>query len=237
MSRARRGNTNRRGWRGGFSLVEVLIAVLILALGLLVFPSQLVQVLVPGLATAAFLMLVARPVSVFAGLILSKLNVREKIFVSWVGLRGATPIILATFPLLAGVEQSDTIFNIVFFVVLTSVLLQGTTLAPVARLLGVDAPIPARMPSLEIIDPEDLKNTLVEVTIPPHSPVAGRRIVDLKLPSGSLIVLVSRGSEVIVPSGSTRLEAGDKLLVFADDEVLAYLRDRLEMEETATAVT
>lgn len=115
-----------------------------LTLGLLVFPSRLVPVIGVGLLVALFLMFVARPVSVFLALAFAKTRWREKAMVSWVGLRGAVPIILATFPLLAGVPQADTIFNLVFFIVLTSVLLQGTTLPLVARWLDVDAPLPVR---------------------------------------------------------------------------------------------
>lgn len=112
-------------------------------LGLLVFPSQLLPVMGTGLLIAASLIFIARPLSVFLVLMLSRSNFREKTFISWVGLRGAVPIILATYPLLAGVEKSEFIFNAVFFVVLTSVILQGATLPFVARRLGVEDPAPA----------------------------------------------------------------------------------------------
>src|SRR5262249_40663807 len=104
-----------------------------LTLGLLVFPLQIVPVVGAGIVVALFLMFVARPASVFMSLVLSRLSWREKTFVTWAGLRGAVPIILATFPLLAGLPKSPTIFNLVFFIVLFSVLLQGTTLGLVAR--------------------------------------------------------------------------------------------------------
>jgi potassium/hydrogen antiporter len=115
-----------------------------LVLGLLVFPSRLVPVAAAGLAVSLFLMLVARPASVFVTLAFARGGWREKAMVSWVGLRGAVPIILATFPLLAGLPQAETIFNLVFFIVITSVLLQGTTLPRAARWLGVDAPLALR---------------------------------------------------------------------------------------------
>jgi cell volume regulation protein A len=109
-----------------------------LTLGLLVFPSHVVPVLGAGVVVALFLMFLARPVSVFASLLFARLGWREKVFVSWVGLRGAVPIILATFPLLAGAPKAYTIFNLVFFIVLFSVLLQGTSLGLVARLLKIE---------------------------------------------------------------------------------------------------
>ncbi len=111
-----------------------------LTLGLLVFPSRMIPLWAPALLTALILMFVARPVSVFIGLIPARLERKEKVFVSWVGLRGAAPIILATFPFVAGLPQASMIFHVVFFVVLTSVLLQGVSLPYVAKWLGVDAP-------------------------------------------------------------------------------------------------
>lgn len=117
-------------------LVQVMM---FLTLGLLVFPSQLPSVTLVGLLTALFLIFVGRPVSVFTSLLLAHMSTREKLFVSWVGLRGAVPIVLATFPLLAGIHDAGFLFNLVFFIVLTSVLLQGTLIPFVARWLKVTA--------------------------------------------------------------------------------------------------
>ncbi|HSE84131.1 MAG TPA: potassium/proton antiporter, partial [Thermodesulfobacteriota bacterium] len=115
-----------------------------LTLGLLVFPSHIFPIVWIGLLVSAFLIFVARPVSVFVSLLPAKISLREKTMVSWVGLRGAVPIILATFPLLAEIPKADMIFNLVFFIVITSVLLQGTSIPLVAKWLGVDAPIPVK---------------------------------------------------------------------------------------------
>jgi cell volume regulation protein A len=111
--------------------------IMFLTLGLQVFPSRLLPIIGIGLLISGFLMFLARPIAVFISLLTSRLTLRETVFISWVGLRGAVPIILATFPLVAGNPQADMIFHLVFFIVLTSVLLQGTTLSTVARWLKV----------------------------------------------------------------------------------------------------
>jgi potassium/hydrogen antiporter len=210
--------------------------VMFLTLGLLVFPSRLRAVAGTGLLVAAFLLFVARPLSVFAGLLFSKLGLREKALVSWVGLRGAAPIILATFPLLAGVPRAETYFNVVFFVVLTSGLLQGPTIPRIARWLGVDAPFTAkRRQWLEYVPPGKTRNDLAEVVVAPGSAAVGRRVLDLGFPPGSLIVLIVRGEETIVPTGGTVIEAGDELLIFADRDELARIRAVTAPEEPAGA--
>jgi cell volume regulation protein A len=148
--------------------------------------------------------------------------------VAWVGLRGAAPIILATFPMLAGEPQAATIFNVVFFTVLTSVLLQGTSLPLVARWLGVDAPLVATARFPLDFEPRGRTNSaLVDIAIPHHAVAVGRRIMELGLPPGTLIVLLSRDDEYVVPSGQTVLESGDTLLVLAAKHDLAVVRGLL----------
>lgn len=193
-----------------------------LTLGLLVFPKRLVPVIVPGLLVAGFLLFVARPLSVLISLALARLSLREKAMVAWTGLRGAAPIILATFPLLAGIAGAETYFNLVFFIVLTSSLLQGTTIPLLARWLKVEAPKPvSREPHPEFDLAGQTRPELVEVRVPADSAAAGQRVMDLALPQGTLIVLLCRGSESIVPGGGTVIEAGDRLIVFAAREALA----------------
>jgi cell volume regulation protein A len=200
-----------------------------LTMGLLVFPSRLVPVIGVGLLVALFLMFVARPVSVFLTLLPAKMGGRARTLVAWVGLRGSVPIILATFPLLAGVPQSDMIFNIVFFIVLTSVLLQGTSLPLVARLLGLDEPVAATTQyPLEFVPTKNLRGELVELSIPENAAVAGKQIVEAGFPRGALIALVRRGEQFVVPNGDTVLRAGDTLLVLAEKEELASLQSRIE---------
>jgi potassium/hydrogen antiporter len=201
-------------------------------LGLLVFPSRLVPVAGVSLLIAAFLMFIARPVGVLVTLLPTSLTWREQLMVSWVGLRGAVPIILATFPRLAGVPQAEMMFNVVFFTVLTSVLLQGTSLPLVAKWLGVDALLPEKPAyPLDFVPTGREHSDLVEIAILPNTAAAGKQIVEVGLPRGALIVLVSRDDKFLVPSGGTALEVGDKLLVLADKSELSDVRARLEAEQ------
>jgi len=200
-----------------------------LTLGLLVFPSRLIPIAGVSLLVSLFLMFVARPISVLAILLLAKMNFREKTMVSWVGLRGAVPIVLATFPLLAKLPNAGMIFDIVFFIVLTSVLLQGTSIPIMARWLRVEAPLPPK-PQLPVeIGPScNLKNELVEITIPPRSAVVGKQIVELGLPAGTLIVLISRNGECFAPGGGTVLAENDAVLLLAGRADITKIRSILE---------
>lgn len=188
-----------------------------LTLGLLVFPSRLVSVTGSGLLIAIALMLLARPLSILIALLGSRFTFREKLFISWVGLRGAVPIILATFPLLAQIPQADLIFNIVFFVVLTSVLFQGTSITPVAHWLKLDAPaVPKRIYPIEFTPVGGFKSELKELAVPSNSPMAGKAIVELGLPDDFLVVLIARQNDFVMPSGGTVIQPGDTLLALAD---------------------
>ncbi len=200
-----------------------------LVLGLQVFPSRLPSVALPGLLVAAFLMFVARPVSVFAALPTGRFSWHEKLFVSWAGLRGAVPVVLATFPLLAGFREASTIFDVVFFVTLTSLLIQGTTLGTAAQLLKVSVPLTSR-PSFPIqFNPTEATDTeLVELRIGTGAAADGRRIVDLGLPKGTLVVLVGRSNQFAVPEGGTVLRDGDVLSVLTTREHLPNVRALLE---------
>jgi cell volume regulation protein A len=200
-----------------------------LVLGLQVFPAQLLSVAGIGLFLALFLMLCARPVAVFLTLAFTRLTVREKTMIAWVGLRGAVPIILATFPLLAGIPQAPMMFNLVFFIVLTSVLLQGTSIPLVARWLRVDEPIERVVEVTPVPEkPSIIKGELIEMAITPTSAAVGKRLLDLGLPKEALIILIERKGRCFVPDGSTVLEAGDSLLMSADGESANKIRDILK---------
>jgi cell volume regulation protein A len=196
-----------------------------LTLGLLVFPTQLVAVIGGGLLIALVLVFVARPVSIYLTLAISPFNLREKAFLSWVGLRGAVPIVLATFPFLASLPQANLIFNVVFFIVLISVLLQGTTVPWAARWFGVDAPgPPKRVHPLEYNPIGGIKSELRDLPVPAHSVVVGKRIVELVLPAEFLIVLIARDNDFILPSGATMIMAGDTLVTLAEGEVFQRVK-------------
>ena len=200
-------------------LAWIMQITMFLTLGLLVFPSRLVPIISAGLLIAGCLMFLARPISVFISLLPSALNWREKTFISWVGLRGAAPIILATFPLLAQLEQANLIFNVVFFVVLTSVLLQGTSLSRMATWLNVDAPIiPKRVYPIEYVPMGGLKSELKELPIPIDSGMTGKAIFELGLPDDFLVILIARDNDFMLPNGGTVLQGNDTLLVLSDKE-------------------
>jgi potassium/hydrogen antiporter len=202
-----------------------------LALGLLVFPSHLVPIVGLGLLASLFLMLIARPVSVLVTLAFSDMRLNEKLMISWVGLRGAVPIVLATFPLLAGMPRAEMIFDLVFFIVLTSILLQGTSIPLFAKWLKLEAPVRDKVHPLELERTAGLTTELVDVEVPHGSSVIGKQIVGAGLPKGALIVLIGRGSEFIVPNGGTVIELGDRLLMLADEEDLGKTRSIVESED------
>jgi potassium/hydrogen antiporter len=196
-----------------------------LAMGLLVFPSHVVGVIGPGLLASVFLMFVARPLSVFISLVRSGLGWREKVFVSWVGLRGAVPIILAVFPLIAGVPGAEALFNIVFFIVLTSAVFQGWSIPPVARMLRLDAPMARRRRyPIDFAAVEGAETELVDMIVPYKSAVAGKSIIELGMPKDSLIVLISRNENFLVPSGGTVLQESDTALVLVNKDNLPAVR-------------
>ncbi len=192
--------------------------IMFLTLGLLVNPSQLWNVIGAGLLASAFLIFFARPVGVFFSLIFSKFKLNEKMFVSWVGLRGAVPIILATFPLTAGLKIGPYVFNLVFFITLTSALVQGWSVPLAANILRVRAK--------QVKEPEALiemaetattnNNELLDLLIHEKSYVIGKTLAELRLPPESLITVVYRDNDFIVPSGSTALEAGDTILILVN---------------------
>lgn len=190
-----------------------------LTLGLQVFPSRLPSIMGPALVIACVLIFVARPAAVLLLMLGSKLNWRERVLVSWVGLRGAVPIVLATFPLIAGISKAGLIFDVVFFIVLTSALLQGTTIGWVAARLGL-----ARRAVMPHADPLELvsngERDIVDIPIGPASLAVDRRIVDLDLPPNTLVLLIERGTTHIIPRGGTALRDGDHVLVLAEKREL-----------------
>jgi potassium/hydrogen antiporter len=194
--------------------------VMFVVLGLLSFPSAVLEVAVPGLLIAAVLILVARPVAVIPLLLPFGFNLRELVFLSWVGLKGAVPIILATYPLLFGLPGGIVLFNVVFFVVLVSAITQGWSLPAVARLLRLQQPGEPEPPvTLEITSLRDVDADIVEYTLLADSRASGRRLNQLALPEGVVIAIIARGETLIPPRGSTQLRPGDHVFVVLRPEV------------------
>ena len=191
--------------------------ILFLTLGLLVFPSHILPVFWVGLLISGFLIIVARPLSVFLSLLPFRMKPRRRVYIAWVGLRGAVPIVFATYPMLAGIEKADMIFNIVFFISVTSVLIQGTSLPAVARWLHVALPESVRPENKpELLPPELTKAAMKEIEIPPGGYAVGKKIVELTFPKSAIIAMIKRGDKYITPNGSTVLEANDTLIVLSD---------------------
>lgn len=188
--------------------------VMFVVLGLLSTPSRLLDVAWDGLLIAGVLMFVARPVAVLASAFPFGFNRRELTMISWVGLKGAVPITLSTFPLLFGVPGAELLFDVVFFVVLLSALLQGVSLPSVARKLGLELPARAHPTvSLEITSLKHVDGDIVDVVLTPDSHAVGKRIRDLALPDGVVVAMISRGDEIIPPKGNTELRAGDHAFI------------------------
>ncbi|MGE0088937.1 MAG: potassium/proton antiporter [Bacteroidales bacterium] len=193
--------------------------VLFLTLGLLVYPTKIVPVIGIGLLISVFLILIARPISVFISLIPFKMNIRRRLYVSWVGLRGAVPIVFATYQLIAGIDKADMIFNIVFFISVTSVLVQGTSLTTVANWLGVSLPLKAKPLSLIekfLYDPP--KTIMREIEIGNDCSRIGKKIVEIGFPKNTIIAMIKRGDKYLTPNGSTIINSKDVLIVLSDTE-------------------
>lgn len=201
----------------GFAWIMQII--LFLTLGLLVFPSQVMPVMGIGLIISLFLILVARPLSIFLSTIFFKIKIRSHLFISWVGLRGAVPIVFATYPLIAELDKSQMIFNIVFFISLTSLIIQGTSLSLVAKWLHVSLPakVKPRTP-LEIFLNDDEKSEFAEFELLSNAGVIGKKVFELEFPRSAILALIKRNNKYLVPNGATILMEGDKLVIISEDK-------------------
>jgi cell volume regulation protein A len=184
----------------------------------LVFPKQILPYLGIGMLISLLLILVARPLSVFVSLAFFKLEFRKKLFVSWVGLRGAVPIVLAIFPLTAGVEKANIIFNLVFFISITSILIQGTTIPLMAKWLNLSVPVNIKKKSVSDLEMGWKTKSMYSI-VPVESGLSciGKTIVDLGLPNSIVIALVERNNKFFIADGATTIHSGDKLYIMADD--------------------
>jgi potassium/hydrogen antiporter len=198
---------------------------LFILLGLLVFPSSLDDVAPEALALSAVLIFIARPVAAVVATLLAPLNMKERLMLGWAGLRGATPIWLATFPVVAGIKESNELFAIVFFVVVSSTLVQGASFEPLANRLGLttDEPaLPRRL--LESGRIRRMGGDVIAYRLPPGAAAAGHPVRDLELPREALVNVIVRYGNAIPPRGSTELQEGDELHILVRSE----LRDEVE---------
>jgi len=189
-------------------------------LGLLVNPSELWPIAGIGLLVGVFMIIVARPVSVLLSLWPFKhVSIQSRIFVSWVGLRGAVPIIFATYPLLHGIPGANVLFNIVFFITILSLLVQGTSIPWIAKKLHLSYPQKKQGKSeFEMEFSEEIKSAMSEVIVTEESLRFGDRMMDIPLPDKTLVVMVKRGDSYFIPRGNTKIQTGDRMLIISDDE-------------------
>lgn len=235
------GNSEKLVFRRGIYLFHDGIAwlsqiAMFVVLGLLAFPSRLMSSADEGLAVAAFLVFVARPLAVFGLIFPFGFTWREMLFISWAGLKGAVPVILATFPLLFGIPAGARYFDVIFFVVIVSALAQGLSLPWLAEKLGLQGPARIEPPlSLEITSLKEVDGDILGYSVPHDSKLANRFIRDLALPDGALVALLIRDQKIIPPRGSTRLLGGDHLFVVVRGELRSFI-DRLFAGEGETTL-
>lgn len=193
--------------------------IMFLSLGLLVNPHEMLDIAAVALLIGLFMIVIARPVSVFACLLpFRNISNKARLFVSWVGLRGAVPIIFATYPVIAGIEGSQQLFNIVFFITLLSLVVQGMSISSFARWLHLDLPEEKEGNEFGVELPDEIDTKLEDMTLTTEMLAGGNRLQDMNIPKGSLVMLVKRGNEFIIPNGQVELHAGDKLLFISENK-------------------
>lgn len=190
--------------------------VMFLMLGLLVNPHELVDIAPLGIIVGVFMIAVARPAAVHLSLLplRSSLPRNARHYISWVGLRGAAPILFATYPKLAGLDPNNTIFNLVFFITIFSLLVQGTTVSSMATTMGVGDKSPEE--GFDIDLPDEVKAALTEIEITNQKSI-GKSLKDISLPPRTLVMMIRRGGHYIVPNGKTTIQQGDRLLLISED--------------------
>ena len=193
--------------------------IMFLILGMLVNPRELLTLAPFAILVGIFMILVARPLTVFLTLIpFKKIDVKSKLFISWVGLRGAVPILFATYPVIAEVENSHVIFNIVFFITIVSLIIQGTTIPFMAKKLDLDQEMEKVGNDFGIVFPEEIDSKLWDVEITENMLINGHRLMDMQLPKGILVIMIKRNDQYIIPNGDAEIHIGDKLLLVSAPE-------------------
>lgn len=193
--------------------------IMFLCLGLLVNPHEMLEVAAVALLIGVFMIAVGRPLSVFLCLLPfgKRITLRSRLFVSWVGLRGAVPIIFATYPVVADVPGAHVIFNIVFFITIVSLVIQGTTVSRVARSLGLSTPLEKTGNDFGVELPEEISSSLYDMTITQEMIDKADTLKDMHLPTGTLVMIVKRNDKYLIPNGTLKLHIGDKLLFISEN--------------------
>ncbi len=204
-------------------------------LGLLVYPSELFTtwIVLKGVVLSLVLIFIARPIAVFLSSLPFKFSLKEKAFLSWAGLRGAVPIVLATFPLLAGLENSQLFFNLIFFIVMTSALVQGATIPYIAKRLGLTGPevhVPSH--SLELVSSTTVNAEMIPYTITSSSKLIGNELSDVSFPDKVLVSAIIRKDELIAPSGDTKIKVNDVLYILVENQKKSELEKVLGIRKT-----
>lgn len=192
--------------------------IMFLCLGLLVNPHEMLKVAAVASLIGAFMIIIGRPLGMFICLLPfgKRIDTKSKLFVSWVGLRGAAPIIFATYPVVENVPGADVIFNIVFFITIISLIVQGTTISVVARMLGLSTPLEKTGNDFGVELPDELDSDLHDITVTPALLQQGDTLQKMHLPKGTLVMMVKRGNKYLVPNGTLKLQADDKLLIISE---------------------
>ena len=192
--------------------------IMFLCLGLLVNPHEMMEVACVALLIGVFMILIGRPLSVFICLLPfgRRITFKSRLFISWVGLRGAVPIIFATYPVVADVPGAGAIFNIVFFITILSLIVQGTTVSQGASLLGLSTPLEKTGNAFGVELPEEIDSDLWDMTVTEEVLSKGDTLKDMNLPQGTLVMIVKRGNEFLIPNGRLKLQVGDKLLLISE---------------------
>lgn len=193
--------------------------IMFLTLGLLVNPHEMVDIIGVALLIALFMIIVARPISVFTCLLpFRNITNKARLFISWVGLRGAVPIIFATYPVIAKIEGSHQLFNIVFFITLLSLVIQGMSISKMAKWLHLDLPEEKEGNDFGVELPDEIDSSLHDITLTAEMLLNGNRLSEMRIPKGSLVMLVKRGHEFLIPNGQLELHEGDKLLFITENK-------------------
>lgn len=196
--------------------------IMFLCLGLLVNPHEMLDVAIVATLIGVFMIFIGRPLSVFLCLLPFKnMTTRSRIFISWVGLRGAVPIIFATYPVVAGIEGANMIFNIVFFITIVSLIVQGTTISKMANKLKLSKPMPKTGNEFGVELPEEINTHLYDMVIEPSHITSCDTLKDMALPKGTLVMIVKRDEEYLIPNGTLKLHVGDRLLLISEKQEAA----------------